>query len=189
MTSARMIRANRTNAKASTGPKTTHGKFRAAQNARRHGLSISICADPTHSAEVELLTLKIAGERASPEILELAHRIAEAQIDLGRIQRSRVNLLNQYLRDPTFESRKTAKEKMKCFMKFAKGPALNAPAPDYILDMINAKPEGTRKFVDILEDLTTQIATMDRYERRALSRRKFAIRALDAVRQQATAAC
>jgi hypothetical protein len=76
MTSARKIRANRANAKASTGPRTTHGKSRAAQNARRHGLSLSIIADPTLSAEAENLALEIAGEDANPDILESARRIA-----------------------------------------------------------------------------------------------------------------
>jgi hypothetical protein len=36
-------------------------------------------------------------------------------------------------------------------------------------------------------DLTTQLMLMSRYERRARTRRKFAIRALDAVRRQAAA--
>jgi hypothetical protein len=40
-------------------------------------------------------------------------------------------------------------------------------------------PEGPEKFALIISDLSQQLAAMARYERRALSRRKFAIRAFD----------
>ena len=39
----------------------------------------------------------------------------------------------------------------------------------------------------ILADFPKRLKAMDRYERRALSRRKFAIRALDALQQQIVA--
>jgi len=41
------------------------------------------------------------------------------------------------------------------------------------------KYEGSDKFVWILRDLSQKLALFDRYERRALSRRKFAIRELE----------
>jgi hypothetical protein len=60
MTSDRKIKANRKNARASTGPKTVQGHPRTARNARRHGLSLPICTDPALSEEVEKLAREIA---------------------------------------------------------------------------------------------------------------------------------
>jgi len=95
VTSDKKIAANRANAKKSTGPKTLWGKARAAQNARRHGLSSSIFANPVLSADVKILAREIVGKEATAEALELGHRIAEAQIDLVRIGRARYDLLTR----------------------------------------------------------------------------------------------
>jgi hypothetical protein len=46
-----------------------------------------------------------------------------------------------------------------------------------------ALPEGPEKFATILSGETKQLVAMDRYERRALSRRKIAIQAFDDVRR------
>ena len=192
MTSARRIMANRANAKASTGPKTTRGKSRAAQNARRHGLSI--IADPTLSAEAENLALEIAGKGANPEILEPARRIAEAQIDLLRIRQARHDLIARYLNDPEFRPNEFVR-RVDAIMKIvlgylrAFGPEAVVPAvvAQEVDDAFNWKPQGAEKFAYILRDLTEKLFALDRYERRALSRRKFAIRALDALRRQTAA--
>jgi hypothetical protein len=82
--SARKIHANRANARTSTGPRTAAGKARAARNARRHGLTLSVLADPVRAAELDDIAREIAGEGANPELQELASRIAAAQIDLVR---------------------------------------------------------------------------------------------------------
>jgi hypothetical protein len=65
MTSTRRIEANRANAKASTGPRTTRGKARAAQNALRHGLSLPIPEGQALSDEAENLAREFAGEGAT----------------------------------------------------------------------------------------------------------------------------
>ena len=89
MLSVRKIKANRANSRFSTGPNTAQGKTHAAQNARRHGLSVSVLLDRCRSAEAENLAREIAGEGATPEILNLARRVAELQIDLIRIRQAR----------------------------------------------------------------------------------------------------
>ena len=76
--SSRQILANRANAKASTGPKTVQGKARVAQNARRHGLALSVMADTAHSAAVETLAHEVVGADSRPDILHLARRVARS---------------------------------------------------------------------------------------------------------------
>jgi hypothetical protein len=57
------------------------------------------------------------------------------------------------------------------------------PMSEKVMEFLNSKPEGPYKFATILADKTRQLLALDRYERRALSRPKFAIRAFDAARR------
>lgn len=146
MTSERKIRANRANGSASPGPKTALGKKRSSKNARRHGLSLPVFADPALSKEVEALAREIAG---SPDaaVLQQARAVAEAQIDLVRIRRVRHQLEAQ---------------------NFASSTAASA----------DALPN------EIQLEVLDQLLKIDRYERRAMSRRKFAVRRLDLARRR-----
>jgi hypothetical protein len=111
MTSAAKIAANRRNAQGSTGPRTSEGKARAARNAKqstgprtvegkarsarnalRHGLTHSAAGDPAWSHEIKALARAIAGDDANPARYELACRVAEAQIDVVRARRARLDL-------------------------------------------------------------------------------------------------
>ena len=72
MTSDLKIKANRANARASTGPKTRYGRTRSARNAFRHGLNVSVQADEVLCEEVQALALEIAGSYANARIQALA---------------------------------------------------------------------------------------------------------------------
>jgi hypothetical protein len=151
MTSAAKIAANRRNALASTGPRSSAGKARSAQNARlstgprtpegkkmsaqnarRHGLTLSVAGDPAWSEEIKSLARSIAGADADDEGYDLACMIAEAQIDVMRARGVRA-------------------------------------------DRYAAAASGER-------DGIARFAAIGDYEQRALARRKFAIRELDAWR-------
>jgi hypothetical protein len=178
LTSARKIRANRANALASTGPKTAQGRAHATRNALRHALSLPVYSEPALSEEVDALAREIAGPAANAEIQELARQVAEAQVDLRRVRYARHQFLSHKLNDPYYDSRANLREKMKVMRQSLTPKLADIPVPAYVENYLT--PQGPAKFATILSGETKQLLAMDRYERRALSRRKFAIRAFDA---------
>jgi hypothetical protein len=184
LTSEHKIRANRENAQASTGPKTAQGRARTARNALRHALSLSVRSDPVLSEEVEALAREIAGTDANAEIQELARRVAEAQIDLRRVRCARHQFLTRTLAEPYYDSRANMRAKLALLGRlFGKNPP-EIPL-DTLMTFVASTPEGPQKLATIVAEEAKRLLAMDRYERRALSRRKFAVRAFDAARGRA----
>jgi hypothetical protein len=175
---ARKRFANQANARASTGPKTAAGKATAAQNARQHGLNLPVLADPILSAEVEGLARAIAGQ--DQQLFALASRVAEAQIDLVRVRRARHDLISRCLSDPEYKPTKNLMKSLKLLERMVDLFTQGREIPSAMQDQVFVTPEGAEKFALVLADLARQLALIDRYERRARSRRKFAIRAFDA---------
>ena len=182
MTSPRKIQANRANARTSTGPKTARGRARAAHNARRHGLSLSVFADPALSEQVEAVAREIAGEPSNDDIYQLARTIAEAQIDLQRVRYARHQFLSDRLNDRYDDPRASTREKQSVVRDLLRPRALEIPTVALVTTQ-----QGPHKLATILRQEAKQLQALDRYERRALSRRRFAIRALDLARCQGVA--
>jgi hypothetical protein len=154
MVSQKKLTANQNNAHQSTGPRSVEGKQQSRCNSRKHGLSIPTCSDPSTRSEVERLAALIAGESSDYERLELARTVAEAEFDLRRIRAA-------------------------CLL------ALEDSRPDGKLVGATIAPQNRRVQASDLtpncRDMLLRLQALERLERyqgRALSRRRKAMRVL-----------
>ena len=151
MVSDRKLAANRSNARRSTGPRTPAGVARAARNAMRHGLAIPLARDPVACAEVERLAAALVGRYLSPARLDQARIAAEAEFELRRVRVCRKALLDW------------------------KAAELAAHEPD---DDPRSDPVAFygKHEASALAAALPELEALERYERRAVSRRKRAMR-------------
>lgn len=95
MATDKQIAANRANALKSTGPRTPAGRSRAAQNARRHGLSVPQDMDLVLQERALRLANKILREH-DHDRSDLAFEVAAAQVYLERIADVRGHLMRSF---------------------------------------------------------------------------------------------
>ena len=100
MMSKQRIKANRRNARKSTGPRTAEGRARVSRNARKHGLAISIVLDEKWAPMVERLARALAGENPSDERLEIARHASEAHLEILRARACRALLAEGKISGP-----------------------------------------------------------------------------------------
>jgi hypothetical protein len=79
------------------GPKTAAGKARSRKNSWKHGLSIPLGIEDVRSQADLLVSQLSALASSSPTDLD---RVAMAQLEWRRIQRAKVDVINQMLRAP-----------------------------------------------------------------------------------------
>ena len=135
---------------------------------------------------METLAGEIAGAGADAEIQELARRVAEPQIDLRRVRYARHQFLSDTLSMQYYDSYANMRMRLK-----VQRALLRPNPPDMSIETLKfatSRPQGPHKLATILSGEAKKLLAMDRYERRALSRRKFAIRAFDAARRQVASA-
>ena len=202
MTSERKILANRQNARKSTGPRTTTGKSRASRNAVRHGLERVDFGNPGYCVQVERIAKAICPGASDPFRYEQAVIIAESQMFVARVRAARVDAIERIrngsvgmLRPKNFRtvteilrlSAKAMREATKTMGNAAKVQEHRASLIQSILlsqvlhQEIDKLTPQTFDQTERLSRALPELLSFERYERRALSRRKRAIRAFDAL--------
>ena len=168
-------RANRANALRSTGPRGAEGKQRVAQNALRHRLAVPVATLPEFDEALARLAQAIAGEGADARHLELARRAAEARIEVLRARHAKRAVIDEAIANPEFEGHEPRAVWPQLFWPVLL--SMDATVPERPVP-----PDGSERMAVIVAELARQLDRLDRYERRARSRYKFAIRELDQLR-------
>jgi hypothetical protein len=180
MASEQQIAANRRNARKSTGPRSGAGKKRASRNAYRHGLTLSISSTAAFAKQLDRLTRSIAGDTADPIILERARAVAQAELELARVRRAKLSLIERAsvfgeLGPPPLTPTQMIRRALdRC--------RLVAPKPiDASATMPSQEPDRSAEAVRrVLPDLRK----LERYERRAAAQRDRAVLDLFGRRKQ-----
>ena len=182
MASERQILANRQNAKKATGPCSAAGKKRASLNAYRHGLT-SRHLSLEFNREVETLARKMAGQTNDEIALEHARVAAEAELELGRVRRARLALIERVSGLGDFKVPRRFKNAMAevrwliaMYKWGGRGERPRWPALEYPRrEMPTTEPERTSEAIICA---LPELLKMDRYENRAANRRDRAVRKL-----------
>jgi hypothetical protein len=207
MTSAKKVAANRINGRKSRGPRTGAGKARASRNARRHGLAAVNNKDPAMAGRVKQMVDAICQGDDDPLLREQAVAIAESQLWLDCVKAEKLALIER-LRDPTAFTLALnirlarARARMRLFdvadrqqkiiddlitkTKAAGRDPEREPLPPHIEA---AWPRPSFRSEDVerdeheaLREGIEDLVRLLRYERRAWSRRKRAVRAFMAIK-------
>ncbi len=139
----------------------------------------------------KLLTQALAdphyvGDRTVEKILSMLGRYVRENT-LGRTRRRREDRLNRYLSAPPSPSKLDPQLVADLVKEFSRARKSHNIAHRFMIDY---EVESTVEHdMLVLRELARELARLDRYERRALSRRKFAVRELDAARALSVNAC
>ena len=177
MTSEKKIAANRRNAQKSTGPRSSAGKRRTSSNAYRHGLTAGVTSSAKDAERIERLAREIAGSATDVLTLEYARDAAQAELDLAQIRRVKIALIERMSAFGEFRARGFDLEReIKLFFRGRGRGRLNAPI---LVEPAPAMPAAEpERLAEAVCRALPELLKLDRYERRAASRRDQSVRAL-----------
>jgi hypothetical protein len=179
MASERQIAANRRNARKSTGSRSGAGKNRSSRNAYRHGLTLSIASTAAFAKQLDKLVREIAGDTKDAIMLERARAVAQAELDLARVRRAKVALIERGAvfgeLDPP-QAFSTVTQIIRILNALDWGRVASLPAPvDSSATMPSQEPYRSAEAV---RRVLPELRKLDRYEHRAAVRRDRAVLSL-----------
>jgi histone H3/H4 len=185
MASERQIAANRRNARKGTGPRSGAGRKRASRNAYRHGLTLSIASTKEYAKQLETLVRKIAGDTKDAVKLERARTIAQADLELARVRRVKVALIERACvfgeLDPPQLAAAGSIRLLNAAVRDRDINAINAVLRGSDIDSIEASasmPQEPERSAEAVRRVLPELRKLDRYERRAAAQRDRAVAAL-----------
>jgi hypothetical protein len=177
MASERQIAANRANASKSTGPRSRFGRKRAAGNATVHGLAANLVSIPALAEQVEKLARQIAGSADDAIVLQYARDAACAELDLARVRRIKVALIERASAVGTLDHSPFSDDSAvvrKRLYSIARGETPTVPDRT---DPFAAMPSGDfERTGDAMRRALPELIKLARYESRAAARRDKALR-------------
>jgi hypothetical protein len=158
MSSEKQIEANRRNAQKSKGPRTAAGKARASRNSRKHALSTINHKNLLFAPQIEAVARAVCPEPTSAAALwEQALIIGECTTVLVCIGATRIAQMEQSLGSTS-------------------APTTDADAAGRReSERSQSEPDPRRDEFEAMRLAARDLDRLERYERRALSRRKRAI--------------
>ena len=179
MASERQIAANRRNARKSTGPRSGTGKKRSSRNAYRHGLTLSITSSAASAKQLEKLVRKIAGNTENPILLERAHALAQAELDLARVRRAKVALIERASAFGELDPPQLTSQEFRFvtaqIRAFNAGVQSTITFPEPIDSSATMPSQEPDRSAEAIRRLLPELRKLERYERRAAARRDRAI--------------
>jgi hypothetical protein len=170
MSSAKQIEANRRNAQKSKGPRTAAGKARASCNSRKHALSTISHNNPLFAQRIEAIARELCPETTNSALWEQALIIGECTTVLICVRDTRIALIEQSLGSTS--AHKT-----------------DADAGRAELGRSQCKPAPLRDEFEAMGLAERELDRLERYKRRALSRRKQAIETFMAISYGGAGSC
>ena len=175
MASERQNAANRRNARKSTGPRSGAGRKRASRNSYRHILTLNIASTAAYAKQLDKLARKIAGNTDDAITLERAREIAQAELELARVRRAKVALIERASAFGEFDPPRsfTSVTRIIRFLNAFYPGRVALPKP---LDSSATMPrQEPGRSAEAIRRVLPDLRKLDRYERRAAAQRERAV--------------